>query len=244
MGELQSLVNLPEDFDGRVRLFPLPGLVLFPHVLQPLHIFEPRYCDLLEASLASDRLIAMATLAAGWEANYAARPAIETPVCIGRILMHARAEEGHNILLLGLKRGVIRRELPAEQTYRMAEIDLVEDFYSPHRDAEREILKQSLLDRFEKFVTQVPLVRENLKQLADQLLPLGPVTDLAAFATPLSVDEKLRLLANGDVDHRAETLIRALESKPNPSAGAALMEQMKKSTRGPSAEFPPPFSLN
>ena len=40
-----------DDFSGRVRLFPLPNLVLFPHVIQPLHIFEPRYVDLLHDAI-------------------------------------------------------------------------------------------------------------------------------------------------------------------------------------------------
>ncbi|HEY2760280.1 MAG TPA: LON peptidase substrate-binding domain-containing protein, partial [Pirellulales bacterium] len=46
-----------EEFSGRARLFPLPNLVVFPHVMQPLHIFEPRYRAMLEEALASDRLI-------------------------------------------------------------------------------------------------------------------------------------------------------------------------------------------
>ena len=47
MGDLEDLVRLPDDFDGHVRLFPLPSMVLFPHAMQPLHIFEPRYCEML-----------------------------------------------------------------------------------------------------------------------------------------------------------------------------------------------------
>ncbi len=237
-------MNLPDNFDGRVRLFPLPGLVLFPHVLQPLHIFEPRYCDMLEDALANDRLITMATLAEGWEANYAGRPSLETPVCVGRVLMHARAEEGHNILLLGLRRGMIEREFEPHHSFRTAQVRVIDDFYEPGQDARRDQLKHDLLDRFQKFVTQVPLVRENLKQLADQLLPLGPVTDLAAFATPLSIADKLRLLADGDVDRRAQTLIQALEESVQTGSAESLMDQLKRVPRGSSGEFPPPFSLN
>ena len=63
-----------ESFSGTARLFPLPNLVLFPHVMQPLHIFEPRYRSMLEDALASDGLIAMALLAPGWENDYEGRP--------------------------------------------------------------------------------------------------------------------------------------------------------------------------
>jgi ATP-dependent Lon protease len=61
MSELDDLTKLPSDFDGRVRLFPLPSLVLMPHAMQPLHIYEPRYCELLADALKTDELITMAT---------------------------------------------------------------------------------------------------------------------------------------------------------------------------------------
>ena len=43
MASFEELSFSARDFGGKVRLFPLPNLVLFPHVMQPLHIFEPRY---------------------------------------------------------------------------------------------------------------------------------------------------------------------------------------------------------
>ena len=68
MTEIQGSADWPQDFCGTVRLFPLPNLVLFPNVLQPLHIFEPRYCDMLAEAMSSDRLIAMAFLLTASEA--------------------------------------------------------------------------------------------------------------------------------------------------------------------------------
>lgn len=47
------------DFANVTRLFPLPNLVMFPHVVLPLHIFEPRYRQMTEDALAGDRLITM-----------------------------------------------------------------------------------------------------------------------------------------------------------------------------------------
>ncbi len=102
MSDLQSAISWPDDFSGRVRLFPLPNLVLFPHVVQPLHIFEPRYCEMLADSMASDRLIAMALLEPGWEAQYQKKPPIASVVCVGKILTHAPTHDHrHNILLAG-----------------------------------------------------------------------------------------------------------------------------------------------
>jgi Lon protease-like protein len=51
--------NALASFPGTARLFPLPNLVLFPHVVQPLHVFEPRYRQLTADTLATDRLVAM-----------------------------------------------------------------------------------------------------------------------------------------------------------------------------------------
>ena len=101
-----------ESFSGKVRLFPLPNLVLFPHVMQPLHIFELRYRDLLEDALAGDRLIAMSVLVPGWERNYEGRPRLHPMACLSRITTHCRLSDGtYNVLLLGLRRVRLLREL-------------------------------------------------------------------------------------------------------------------------------------
>src|SRR5271157_5053748 len=89
-------------FGGTVRLFPLPNLVLFPHVIQPLHVFEPRYRQLMEDALQADRLTAMALLQPGWEDTKNQRPAIHPVVCIGRIFKEERLADGRfNLLLQG-----------------------------------------------------------------------------------------------------------------------------------------------
>ena len=93
------------DFSGRARLFPLPNLVLFPSVVQPLHIFEPRYRQLMEDALKDDRLIAMALLQPGWEDDYYKNPPIYPVVCLGRVHKEERLPDGRwNLLLHGLAR--------------------------------------------------------------------------------------------------------------------------------------------
>ena len=81
-----------EKFSGIVRLFPLPNLVVFPHVMQPLHIFEPRYRAMLEEALDEDGLIAMAVLAPGWEKDYEGRPPMRSNACLCKIATHHRTE--------------------------------------------------------------------------------------------------------------------------------------------------------
>ncbi len=57
-------------------LFPLPNVVLFPNVFLPLHIFEPRYREMVADAVASDRMIGMVLLRPGWDRDYEGRPPI------------------------------------------------------------------------------------------------------------------------------------------------------------------------
>ena len=58
----EPLAFSPDQFSGQARMFPLPNLVMFPHVMQALHIFEPRYRALFEEAIEDDRLIALGSL--------------------------------------------------------------------------------------------------------------------------------------------------------------------------------------
>ena len=92
-----------------MRLFPLPNLVLYPHVMQPLHIFEDRYREMLEDALAGDQLIAMAVLEPGWEDDYESRPPVAQYACLGKVVAHHRLKDGrYNVLLMGVQRGANR----------------------------------------------------------------------------------------------------------------------------------------
>src|SRR5204863_9636969 len=92
-----------QHFKGTARLFPLPNVVLFPHVVQPLHIFEPRYRQMTADALAGDQLIAPALLRPGWEGDYEGRPATYPVVCVGKIVSEQQLPDGRfNILLRGL----------------------------------------------------------------------------------------------------------------------------------------------
>src|SRR3954464_5450973 len=96
--------DVQRDFSGTARLFPLPNLVLFPHVVQGLHVFEPRYRQMTADALAGDGLIALVQLKDG-EDETAGRPAIESVACLGRIVWHEELPDGrYNLRLQGLRR--------------------------------------------------------------------------------------------------------------------------------------------
>ena len=112
MASFDELSFAADSFSGHVRLFPLPNFVLFPHVMQPLHLFERRYRELFEDALRGDGLIAMALLEPGWENDYEGRPALYPMACLGRISAYFQLSDGtYNVLVLGLRRVKLVREL-------------------------------------------------------------------------------------------------------------------------------------
>lgn len=241
LSDLESLTRLPDDFDGTVRLFPLPGVVTFPHVMQPLHIFEPRYCDLLRDALASNSLIAMATLATGWETDYEGRPALERTACIGRVVSHTPTDDDrHNILLLGVRRVQILHELSTNQTYRMAKVEVLHDIYpATSSQTQMDTLKRGLLESFRRYIPDSALAQENFGQLLDSQMPLGAVADIIAFTVGIPVPAKLQLLAELNVETRVKQLIQSLDeaSEPEEASSSSKSEARK-------LPFPPPFSAN
>src|SRR5258706_10929956 len=86
-------------------IFPLPNVVLFPNVFLPLHIFEPRYREMVADAVASDRMIGMVLLRPGWDRNYEGRPPIYPIGCSG-VMTHVErlGHRRYNIVLRCLAR--------------------------------------------------------------------------------------------------------------------------------------------
>lgn len=249
MTSMDEVVELPEDFSGRVRLFPLPDLVVFPHAMQPLHIFEPRYCDMLAESLATDRLIAMATLAGGPQATFVSDSGIHPTVCIGKIVSHVETEDGgHNILLIGAQRAKILRELPTNRSFRMADVEVAVDFHPVLDSAQSQQLKRSVLDAFAAVIPPSATVQHNLHELMAGQMGLGPITDIIAYTLPLGLEAKLALLAEANVGERARLLIQVLRERQHAAGSTSSASDpayIGSASQNPAAGgFPPPFSLN
>ena len=223
----------PDDFGGIVRLFPLPNLVLFPHVAQPLHIFEPRYRQLMTDALDDDRMIAMALLQPGWEETYHERPPIHQIVCLGRIRQEEELEDGrYTFLLQGVVRARILEELDTEKMYRMACVELCRDVpvASP---SEEETLRGRLGESVLPFFSSHPPAFEQLRGLIASPVALGSLCDILCFALPLDTETKQTLLDESDTERRVRLLLSSLEGKTPPVP------------KGPARRrFPPEFSPN
>jgi Lon protease-like protein len=107
----------------RLSVFPLAGALLFPRMQLPLHIFEPRYRAMVTDSLARDRRIGMVQPKAPGD-----RPLLFEIGCVGRIAEVEALDDGRfNLVLEGLSRFRIVRELDVTTPFRQVEAELVAD---------------------------------------------------------------------------------------------------------------------
>jgi len=102
-------------------MFPLPNVFLFPGMSMPLHIFEPRYRQMIEDSLDGPGRIVIASVLEGRQDELAGSPPVHHIAGLGEIMRHERLPDGRFlILLVGLAR-VLIRETPSERLYRKVE---------------------------------------------------------------------------------------------------------------------------
>ncbi|MFM8414880.1 MAG: LON peptidase substrate-binding domain-containing protein [Planctomycetota bacterium] len=227
----EPLAFSSDQFSGLARVFPLPNLVMFPHVMQALHIFEPRYRALFEEAIEDDRLIALGSLAPGWEGDYEGRPPLRPTACLCRIATHQMTDEGtYNVLVLGVRRLRLVRELPPKKLFRVVESEIMEDFEpAAAPPGAAAALQQRLLQAFKQAMPRIPNAYEQLDQLLGSQITLGMLADIVSYTIDLDLETKVRLLSECDVFRRTVMLLEAIQVRP---AGGAKRR------------FPPDFSLN
>ena len=194
-----------------VPLFPLPGVVLFPRAVLPLHIFEDRYRAMTADAIVGDKLVAMALLKPGWEKSYYGCPAIEPVVCVGKILSHEKLPDGkYNFLLQGVLRATIVREQQRDDVpYRTAELAPLEE--TPALEIELEDERRRLMELFMSSPLGGVGAGRQFRQIVKTPLPTSVVADLAAFTFLEDVVLKQSLLADADVRKRTARIVSALQ---------------------------------
>jgi Lon protease-like protein len=191
-----------------IPIFPLPNVVLFPNVFLPLHIFEPRYREMVADALSGDRIIGMALLRPGYESNYEGRPPVYPLGCAGVITHSEPLSEGrYNIVLRGLEKFRITGE-ERTKPYRLAQVEpLPEEIAPADRDEIRkhrtklEALLTAAIERSgadPRFPPAVP--DEDLVNALAQYLQLEPL-------------ERQALLERDGALDRCRGLIELLEMK-------------------------------
>src|SRR3954469_70114 len=190
-----------------IPIFPLPNVVLFPNVFLPLHIFEPRYRQMVEDALNGDRIIGMVLLRPGWEGNYEGRPQVYPIGCAGVITPAERLAGGRfNIVLRGMEKFRIRSE-ESGRVYRVANVE-------PVPEPPAETLRAAMRDHRRRL--EALLVPQPEGQHETRMPTSMPDEDLVnALAQYLEFEpvEKQALLERDGLLERCRSLIELLEMK-------------------------------
>ena len=109
-------------------VFALPRLVLMPGSMLPLHIFEPRYQELLRHCMGHNRLLGIATLRPGYEQEYEGNPALYPEVGIGLVVRHEPVADGRsNVLVEHIARGRLGEEVDSHHAFRLFRVQVKGD---------------------------------------------------------------------------------------------------------------------
>ena len=188
---------------GRLPLFPLPNVVLFPHALLPLHIFEDRYRALTRDILSGERYLAISLI--GMDARPDdPRPAVEPIAGVGEVVMAHELPDGrYNLVVRGRARVHIDEELHSDRPYRLVSASLVPDVTSGDpgdlRDAD-----QALRALIGQLADAVPEMAELLRQMVVEAVKPAELVDSVASALIVDHSLRQRLLETRDVGKRIE----------------------------------------
>ena len=200
-------------FDHRpIPIFPLPSVVLFPRIVQPLHIFEPRYLEMFTEALDNQGRIAMALLKPGFENNYFGSPEIHSVVSVGSIITYDARDDGtYDVVLLGDKRARVEREIGGK-IYRRGALDELEETSSGSRE-DRANLRTNMEALLEAAIQDMKDANQGLALLQRSFAEessFGFLVDFLAYHFIKDPEFQQSLLEELDVSLRARNLLDAL----------------------------------
>ena len=198
-----------EDLPKKIPVFPLSNFIIFPRTSVPLNIFEPRYVDMINDSMKTNKLIGM--IQPKSQKNYeSSAPELYEIGCLGKIISFK--ETNNNQFLIELK-GIIRfrivKEIQSNKLYREHEVEF-KDFYDDLildtqelKFSDLEIIFKDLKSLFEKrgFII-------NWKALEKQ--SLDETINALAMASPFTIEEKQVLLEAKNLDIRKNKISEIL----------------------------------
>jgi hypothetical protein len=198
-----------------VPVFPLPNVVLFPHAVVPLHVFELRYRTMVRDALAGERLIALALLKPGWEDEYHSSPGFHALGCLARVEEVEWLPDGcYDLRLLGLAR--VRLGTPVrEYPYRAVRVELLPEAPYTEDDPVVRSERRVLLDLYRRLVGRPEGQSEGARPGDD--LPFVSLVNGVCMTAPLAAEERLGLLALDCVVERGHRAWELVSSRLRPS---------------------------
>jgi uncharacterized protein len=189
-----------------IAIFPLPNVIFFPQTLLPLHIFEPRYRQMVQDTIATKQLIGMFLLEDGWQENYYGNPSIHSVGCAGEMIHVETLPDGKfDIVLRGL--------------YRVRPIEVVQEF--PYRKARMEVLPEILTEgaakvqrMTENLMSEFKKIDpEGLRVLESEEADFAEIVNHIANQLPMELETRFELLKIDDVYSRAESVYELLSKR-------------------------------
>ena len=196
------------NFPNQIPVFPLSNFIIFPKTTVPLNIFEPRYIDMINDSMKSDKIIGM--IQPKNSNSKQINPELHEVGCLGKITSFKETEDGRYLIeLKGLIRFQYIKEIETDKTYRILEVNydkFSEDLNNKEQDlkfSDLELIFKDLKSLFEKkgFII-------NWKSLEKQ--SLDEAINALAMASPFSLEEKQILIETVNLDVRKEKIAEIL----------------------------------
>lgn len=209
------------DFRRPVPVFPLPDCVLFPHTLLPLHIFEPRYRQLVTEALDDVGLIAMGLFegTVSEEEYLRGSPKLRPWVCVGLVRSYEKSSDGRFVLLVqGICRARLLKEVPHEpyRTFTVEPADTMpqpDDTFGDFRDRIASLVQDAALDG----VAAIKKAREHLEAAQ----PVVAMIDNMLSELVSDSEERYTMLAETDATARAQWLVEYMETLRDRAAGSS-----------------------
>ena len=198
--------NLPK----KIPVFPLSNFIIFPKTTVPLNIFEPRYIEMINESMRSNKLIGMIQPKNSLEKQ--SQPNLHDVGCLGKITSFKETEDARYVIeLKGLIRFKILKEIENSRKYREYQIDFndfVHDLEEKKEDlkfSDLELIFKDLKSLFEKrgFII-------NWKELEKQ--SLDETINALAMASPFTLEEKQILLEAQNLSVRKNKIAEILST--------------------------------
>ena len=196
--------NLPKT----IPIFPLSNFIIFPKTTVPLNIFEPRYIEMINDAMSSDRIIGMIQP----KDNIQSKPSLYDVGCAGKITSFNETEDGRYIIILtGISRFKITEEIKTEKLYRQCKVNFSvfsNDLAKKNIEIKFSDLKLIFKDLKNLFMKQGYTINwEDLeKQSLDQTI------NTLSMASPFSLEEKQILLETNDLSERKQKLEQILST--------------------------------
>ena len=199
-----------KNFPKVVPVFPISNFIIFPKTTVPLNIFEPRYIEMVNSAMRSNKYIGMIQPKKQSDDNEI--PELHNIGCLGKIVSFNETKDGRYLIeLKGILRFKIIKEIKTSNPYREYEVDFsnfihdLEDEKEQIKFSDLELIFKDLKSLFEKrgFII-------NWKQLEKQ--SLDETINALAMASPFSLEEKQVLLEAENLDIRKDKISQILST--------------------------------